>query len=74
MPEMNGYELAGAIRERGHKAPIIYLTGNAQREYVINAMQAGAADFIVKPVIKEHLFERISNFIKCPESVEANTV
>jgi PleD family two-component response regulator len=64
MPEMDGYELAKEIRKRGHKAPIIFLTGNAEKEYVLKAIQAGAADFVVKPINKEQLLERINKFAK----------
>jgi len=63
MPEMDGYELAQKIRENGKKAPILFLTGNATREYVTKAIKAGAADFIVKPITKEQVLERIDKFI-----------
>jgi CheY-like chemotaxis protein/HPt (histidine-containing phosphotransfer) domain-containing protein len=64
MPEMDGYELAHKIRTYGKKAPIIFLTGNSSKEYVTKAIQAGAADFIVKPLNKEYVLERISQHIK----------
>jgi CheY-like chemotaxis protein len=63
MPKMNGYELAGKIRENGHEAPIIFLTGNSTKEYVIKALRAGASDFIVKPIYKENLVEKISKHL-----------
>ena len=69
MPEMDGYELAGRIRASGQTAPIIFLTGNANKNSVIKAIGAGAADFIIKPVTKEQLLERIGKYIY-PEEVE----
>ena len=63
MPEMDGYELARKIRAYGKKAPIIFLTGNAKREYVLKAIEAGASDFIVKPINQKHVLERIAKFI-----------
>jgi len=63
MPQMNGYELAVKIRERGQTAPIIFLTGNATQDYVLKAIQVGAADFIVKPINKENVLEKIDNHI-----------
>ena len=63
MPEMNGYELAQKIRAKGHKAPIIFLTGNASENDVIKAIKVGASDFIVKPINKKQLLERIAKFI-----------
>jgi len=59
MPEMDGYELAQKIRAYGKKAPIFFLTGNATHEYVIKAIEAGAADFIVKPITRKHVVARI---------------
>lgn len=63
MPEMDGYELAAKIRERGFKAPIIFLTGNASKEYVIKAVKVGAADFIIKPISKTQALEKIAKYI-----------
>ena len=69
MPGMDGYELAGRIRASGQLAPIIFLTGNAKKEYVVKAIQAGAADFLIKPVNKEQLLGRIGKYIQ-PEQVD----
>lgn len=63
MPEMNGYELAEKLRNSGQAAPIIFLTGNAKEEYVIKAIKAGAADFIVKPVNNEQVLNKIKKCI-----------
>jgi CheY-like chemotaxis protein len=59
MPKMNGYELAERIKENGHEAPIIFLTGNATKRYLMRAIQAGASDFIVKPIDKKYLTYKI---------------
>jgi CheY-like chemotaxis protein len=59
MPNMNGFELAGKIREAGHIAPIIFLTGNTAREYILNAVRAGAIDFLVKPVNADRIVEKV---------------
>jgi CheY-like chemotaxis protein len=64
MPEMDGYELAQNIRSYGMKAPIIFLTGNATKEYVERAIKAGAADFIVKPINNEFVQKKISKYIQ----------
>ncbi|MDR0795765.1 MAG: response regulator [Tannerella sp.] len=64
MPEMDGYQLARSIRSRGMKAPVIFLTGNASKEYVAKAVKAGAADFIIKPINKEHVQQRINKHIQ----------
>jgi CheY-like chemotaxis protein len=63
MPQLNGYELAKKIREYGHLAPIIYMTANATKEYLLKAVQSGAADFIAKPPHKEYVLARIAKYI-----------
>jgi CheY-like chemotaxis protein len=49
MPKMNGFELAVKLREAGQTAPMVFLTGNTTREYLLRAVKLGAVDFIVKP-------------------------
>ena len=63
MPTMDGYELAGKIRELGQNAPIIFLTGNATRVNVVKAVKAGASDFIVKPIDKKNFVYKISKYL-----------
>jgi PleD family two-component response regulator len=63
MPKLDGYELVKKIRENGHTAPVIFLTGNGTKEYVIRAVKAGAVDFITKPVDKDQVLARIAKHI-----------
>jgi CheY-like chemotaxis protein len=63
MPEMNGYELALEIMTLGKKAPIIFLTGNSDKESVAKAMMVGAVDFIIKPINKEQVLSRIAKVL-----------
>ena len=59
MPGMDGIELAKEIRALGHDAPIVFITGNATREYVAKCMNAGASDFIIKPINPQNAAGRI---------------
>jgi len=63
LPEMDGYALAKRIREMGQTAPIIFLTSNITKEYMIKAMSAGVADFIVKPITSKNVREKISKYL-----------
>jgi len=63
MPGMDGFELAARIREKGHKEPIIFLTGNAKKQHLAKAVEAGATDFIIKPINKEILLSKIRKYI-----------
>ena len=63
MPKMNGYELAQKIREGGQRAPIIFLTGNATKRNVARAIEAGASDFLVKPIDKKYVIYKINKYL-----------
>jgi len=63
MPRMNGYELAEKIRGLGQTAPIIFLTGNATKRNVVKAIEAGASDFIVKPINNKYFAYKIRKFL-----------
>ncbi|WP_275785025.1 sigma-54-dependent transcriptional regulator [Pararhizobium gei] len=64
MPEMNGHGFLEAIAERGIATPVIVQTGQGGIETVVLAMQAGAFDFVVKPVSPERLGVAIANALK----------
>ncbi len=61
MPECNGMELAKVIRQqREHlNLPIIYLSGEDDRERQLQAMAEGGDDFLTKPVEPGHLLTTI---------------
>jgi CheY-like chemotaxis protein len=63
MPGMDGYELAAKIKEIGRDAPIVFLTGNAKKEYLAKAVKMGAADFIIKPINKDILIRKIDKYL-----------
>ena len=53
MPEMNGVELVGKLKEMGVPDPVIVITGHADVPMAIEAMKKGVADFIEKPFSDE---------------------
>ena len=61
MPEMDGYETMRAIRrDPSHKAlPIIAITAKALKEDREKCIQAGASDYLPKPVDPDKLLELI---------------
>ena len=55
LPERNGIEILQEIRERDADLPVIMITAYGTVENAVNAMQAGATNFIQKPWDNEKL-------------------
>lgn len=65
MPIMDGLELLKAIRQDGSLChlPVLIVTAEAKRENIINAAQAGADGYIVKPFNAATLREKIDKIL-----------
>jgi two-component system, NtrC family, response regulator HydG len=50
MPVMNGMALLAELRTRGHQVPVIVVTSATEVRSAVDAMRAGATDYITKPV------------------------
>lgn len=59
MPDMDGLALQRATVERGIRLPIIFLTGQANVPRAVQALKAGALDFLEKPISSDKLLERV---------------
>ena len=55
MPGMSGIELIERLKAEGHQLPAIVITGNGAVSMAVQAMKAGAVDFLEKPVRPEEL-------------------
>lgn len=59
MPEMSGIEAVKAIREFDSEARIIMCSAMGQQSMVMDAIKAGARDFIVKPFQPDRVLEAV---------------
>lgn len=59
MPVMNGLELQKALNDSGVDLPIIFITGHGGIPESVQAIKAGAVDFLEKPFRQQVLTERI---------------
>ena len=55
MPRMSGLELLRAARVRHAGVPVILISGYGTEESALEALRAGAYDYVTKPVLDEHL-------------------
>ncbi|TPW26962.1 response regulator transcription factor [Martelella alba] len=59
LPGLNGLELQAHLNERGRKMPIIFMTGFGDIPMTVQAMKAGASDFLTKPFSDKDLLEAV---------------
>jgi len=64
MPEMDGLELQQELKRRGMTMPLILITGHADVGLAVQAMKAGASDFLEKPFEGERLLASITEALE----------
>lgn len=64
MPIMSGIEAVKVLRKEGHNEPIVMLTANASSDDKKQCMDAGANDFITKPIIRQTLYKTTARYLK----------
>lgn len=65
LPDMDGFEICRALREhpRGGRVPIIFCTAVSTEKARMQAMDAGATDYLVKPISLEQLREAVNHYL-----------
>ena len=59
MPGLSGLELQNALARTDNPLPIVFLTGKGSISTTVQAMRAGAEDFLTKPARRQILFAAI---------------
>jgi two-component system, LuxR family, response regulator FixJ len=59
MPAMDGLELQQCLNERGIRLPVIVMTGQGDIPIAVQAMKAGAVDFLEKPLNDVRLLDAV---------------
>jgi putative two-component system response regulator len=69
MPGKSGYELCRELKENPatRLIPFVLITGLTEREDRVRGIEAGADDFLSKPIFPEELFARVKSLIKLKE-------
>lgn len=64
MPEMSGLELQKWLIEHGHDIPMMFLTAHGDVPAAVNAMQAGAVDFVQKPFNPDAFLRSVNRIVR----------
>jgi FixJ family two-component response regulator len=71
IPGLTGPELQTRLSELGSTLPIVFLTGYADVPTTVQAIKAGAEDFLTKPVSSEKLLQAIERALAHHEQIRA---
>src|SRR6266478_6644178 len=64
LPGMDGLELLSAIRRQNMHSPVIVMTAFGTVENAVEAMKAGATDFLLKPFSLDHLMQVVNKALE----------
>ena len=74
MPGMTGLEFLNLLREEAYDIPLIMVTGYASIEHAVQAIKAGASDYITKPVRPEQLEHAVTKALHVARLRKENDV
>ena len=63
MPGVDGLELQRTLNERGYEIPIVFLSGASEIGIAVEALKAGAVDFLEKPIDEKRALDCIARAI-----------
>ncbi|MES1259313.1 MAG: response regulator transcription factor [Gemmatimonadota bacterium] len=67
LPGMTGIEVLRTMRDRGNMVPVLVLTAQDSVEFKVDALRAGADDYVTKPFSFEELLARVEALSRRPK-------
>ncbi len=64
MPGMDGYEVAGHLRQSGYLKPLLMLTSYDDEDHQVRGLTAGADDYVTKPYNLRVLIARVNALLR----------
>jgi two-component system copper resistance phosphate regulon response regulator CusR len=74
LPDGTGTSLLKRIRELGHKMPVLILTARSDLEAKVENFEAGADDFVIKPVAMAELAIRVHALLRRGPVLQDNVI
>jgi len=71
LPGLTGLELVRTLRDRGGTVPILVLTAQDSVDFKVQALRAGADDYVTKPFAFEELLARVEALGRRPKQVSS---
>jgi DNA-binding NtrC family response regulator len=72
LPSMDGLQLLGLIRRQNAQVPVVMMTAFGSVETAVEAMKAGATDFLQKPFSLDHLMQVVHKALEMRALREEN--
>jgi len=69
LPGMSGYEVLRTLRDRGTTTPVLVLTAQDAVDFKVEALRAGADDYVTKPFSFEELLARVEALSRRPRQL-----
>lgn len=67
MPSMSGADLQHKLTSQGFSAPIVFMSGDAQKADIIAAWRSGAFDFVLKPFLPAEISDTLQKVFVAKE-------
>ena len=74
LPGMPGIEVLRTLRDRGITVPVLVLTAQDSVEFKVDALRAGADDYVTKPFSFEELLARVEALSRRPKLMTARAL
>ncbi len=73
MPDMDGLQLLEAIRQRPDPPPVVMISGHGDVATAVEAVRAGAVDFLEKPLDQNRVLVGLTNALRTKRLTKENT-
>ena len=69
LPGISGFDVLRTLRDRGNPAPVLVLTAQDAVDFKVQALRAGADDYVTKPFAFEELLARVEALGRRPKQL-----